>query len=56
VRMLTRGRDLIDAAFFARRVERALAYRGELFPGARAYRLIATDAAGNSTSVSYRSR
>jgi 23S rRNA (cytosine1962-C5)-methyltransferase len=43
VRVLTRGRDEIDAAFFARRIERALAYRAEMFPGARAYRLVASE-------------
>jgi 23S rRNA (cytosine1962-C5)-methyltransferase len=43
VRLLSRGRDEIDAAFFKKRIERALAYRAELFPGARAYRLIASE-------------
>jgi 23S rRNA (cytosine1962-C5)-methyltransferase len=43
VRILTRGRDDIDAAFFHKRIERALAYRAETFPGARAYRLVASE-------------
>jgi len=43
VRILTRGRDEIDAAFFKKRIERALAYRAELFPDARTYRLVASE-------------
>src|SRR5438034_1459735 len=43
VRLLTRGRDEIDAAFFRKRIERALAYREEMFPGATAYRLVASE-------------
>lgn len=40
VRLLTRSRDTIDAAFFHKRIARALAYREELFPGARALRVV----------------
>lgn len=40
-RLLTRSRDPIDAAFFKKRIARAIAYREELFPGARALRLVA---------------
>ena len=41
VRLLTRSRDAIDAAFFKKRITRALAYREELFPGSRALRVVA---------------
>jgi 23S rRNA (cytosine1962-C5)-methyltransferase len=43
VRVLTRGRDEIDAAFFRRRVQRALAYREGLYPGDTALRLISSE-------------
>jgi len=39
-RLLTRGRDAIDAAFFARRIERAVRFREENCPGERAVRLV----------------
>ena len=39
-RLLTRGRDPIDAAFFARRFERALRLRESVLPGAAAVRLV----------------
>ena len=39
-RLLTRGRDPIDAAFFARRFERALRLREGVLPGAAAVRLV----------------
>jgi len=39
-RLLTRGRDAIDAAFFARRFERALAFRAQVCPGENALRLV----------------
>jgi 23S rRNA (cytosine1962-C5)-methyltransferase len=39
-RVLTRGRDPIDAAFFVRRIERALRLRESVLPGARAVRVI----------------
>ena len=39
-RLLTRGRDEIDAGFFARRLERALRLREQALPGARALRLV----------------
>jgi 23S rRNA (cytosine1962-C5)-methyltransferase len=40
VRLLTRSRDAIDAHFFRKRIGRAVAYREELFPGARALRVV----------------
>jgi 23S rRNA (cytosine1962-C5)-methyltransferase len=43
VRVLTRGRDEIDAAFFRRRVQRALAYREGLYPGDTALRLVSSE-------------
>jgi 23S rRNA (cytosine1962-C5)-methyltransferase len=43
VRLLTRARDEIDAAFFRKRIARALAYREELFPGAHTYRLVSSE-------------
>ncbi|MEO7213317.1 class I SAM-dependent rRNA methyltransferase, partial [Mucilaginibacter sp.] len=43
VRLLTRSRDEIDAAFFHKRIARAAAYRDELFPGASSYRLISSE-------------
>ena len=39
-RMLTRGRDVIDAAFFVKRFERALAFRQQACPGEQAMRLV----------------
>lgn len=39
-RLLTRGRDEVDAAFFARRFERALKLREAVYPGAQAVRLV----------------
>jgi 23S rRNA (cytosine1962-C5)-methyltransferase len=39
-RLLTRGRDPIDAAFFARRFERALRLRESVLPDAAAVRLV----------------
>ncbi len=39
-RLLTRGRDEIDAAFFVRRLERAARYRERVLPGARTVRLV----------------
>ena len=39
-RVLTRGRDAIDADFFARRIERALRLRDRVVPGERALRLV----------------
>ena len=39
-RMLTRGRDAIDAAFFVKRFERALAFRKDACPGEQAMRLV----------------
>src|SRR5437867_4707935 len=39
-RLLTRGRDEIDAAFFARRIERAVRFRESALPGAEAARLV----------------
>jgi 23S rRNA (cytosine1962-C5)-methyltransferase len=43
VRLLTRSRDPIDGAFFKKRIARALAYREELFPGARALRVVSSE-------------
>lgn len=43
VRILTRSRDPIDAAFFRKRIARALAWREELFPGARALRIVSSE-------------
>lgn len=43
VRLLTRSRDEIDAAFFRKRIARAVAYREELFPGARTCRLVSSE-------------
>ncbi len=39
-RLLTRGRDEIDAAFFAKRIERAVRLRERVLPGADAVRLV----------------
>ncbi len=39
-RLLTRSRDAIDAAFFVKRIERALRYRGAVLPGAEALRVV----------------
>jgi len=39
-RLLTRGRDEIDAGFFARRIERAARFRDAVLPGERALRLV----------------
>jgi 23S rRNA (cytosine1962-C5)-methyltransferase len=39
-RMLTRGRDTIDADFFAKRIERALRLRANLYPGSQTARLV----------------
>jgi 23S rRNA (cytosine1962-C5)-methyltransferase len=39
-RMLTRGRDAIDTAFFARRFERARAFREHCYPGEGAVRMV----------------
>jgi 23S rRNA (cytosine1962-C5)-methyltransferase len=39
-RLLTRGRDEIDAAFFVRRIERALRLRESAFPGEQVFRLV----------------
>jgi 23S rRNA (cytosine1962-C5)-methyltransferase len=39
-RLLTRGRDEVDVAFFARRFERALKLRESIYPGAQAVRLV----------------
>jgi 23S rRNA (cytosine1962-C5)-methyltransferase len=40
VRLLTRGRDEVDAAFFRKRFERALAYREGFYPGDTAMRVV----------------
>jgi 23S rRNA (cytosine1962-C5)-methyltransferase len=40
VRFLSRERETIDAAFFRRRLQQALAYRQRLKPGASCYRLV----------------
>lgn len=40
VRLLTRGHEEIDAAFFRRRLHDALAYRQRLLPGIPAYRVV----------------
>ena len=39
-RMLTRGRDVIDTAFFVKRFERAKRHRDECYPGESAVRLV----------------
>jgi len=39
-RLLTRSRDAIDAAFFVKRIERALRYRAAVLPGAEALRVV----------------
>jgi 23S rRNA (cytosine1962-C5)-methyltransferase len=39
-RLMTRGRDEIDAGFFARRIERAVRFREAVLPGERALRLV----------------
>ena len=39
-RLLTRGRDDVDVAFFARRLERAAKLRESAYPGAQAVRLV----------------
>ena len=46
VRLLTRGRDEVDAAFFAKRLERALAYREGLYPGDDALRIVNAEGDG----------
>jgi 23S rRNA (cytosine1962-C5)-methyltransferase len=43
-RVLTRGRDPIDEAFFAKRLERARAWRETVMPGATALRLVHSEA------------
>jgi 23S rRNA (cytosine1962-C5)-methyltransferase len=43
VRLLTRSRDAIDVAFFRKRIARALAWREDLFPGARALRVVSSE-------------
>jgi 23S rRNA (cytosine1962-C5)-methyltransferase len=43
-RILTRGRDTIDADFFAHRLERAAKLREAVYPGARALRLAYSEA------------
>lgn len=43
VRLLTRGRDEIDAAFFRKRIARAIAYREDVLPGATALRIVASE-------------
>lgn len=43
VRLLTRGRDEIDAAFFRKRIARALDYRNDVLPGATTLRLVASE-------------
>ncbi|HSF34362.1 MAG TPA: class I SAM-dependent rRNA methyltransferase [Candidatus Tectomicrobia bacterium] len=40
VRILARQREVIDSAFFRRRIEAALRRRERLFPGAQSYRLV----------------
>jgi 23S rRNA (cytosine1962-C5)-methyltransferase len=39
-RLLTRGRDEIDAAFFVKRIERAVRFREAVLPGERTVRLV----------------
>jgi 23S rRNA (cytosine1962-C5)-methyltransferase len=39
-RLLTRGRDEIDAAFFIKRIERAVRFRESVLPGEQALRLV----------------
>jgi len=39
-RILTRGRDAVDAEFFARRIDRALRYREGALPGERTVRVV----------------
>lgn len=39
-RLLTRGRDAIDATFFAKRIERALKFREHVLPGERTVRVV----------------
>lgn len=46
VRLLTRGRDEIDEAFFARKFERAIAYREGLYPGDDAMRIVNAEGDG----------
>ena len=43
-RLLTRGRDAIDTAFFARRLQRALHHREAVLPGAHTLRLVHAEA------------
>lgn len=43
VRLLTRGRDEIDAAFFKKRIQRALAHREGLYPGDDALRVVSSE-------------
>lgn len=43
VRLLTRSRDAIDAAFFHKRIARAAAYREQLFPTSTTYRLVSSE-------------
>jgi 23S rRNA (cytosine1962-C5)-methyltransferase len=46
LRILTRGRDEIDAAFFAKKIERAIAYREGLYPGDDAMRIVNSEGDG----------
>jgi 23S rRNA (cytosine1962-C5)-methyltransferase len=39
-RVLTRGRDAVDEAFFVRRLERAIRWRASVYPGEEAVRLV----------------
>jgi len=39
-RLLTRGRDDVDVAFFVKRIERAVKLRESVYPGAQAVRLV----------------
>ncbi len=43
VRVLTRGREAIDEAFFLKRLKRAFAYREGLYPGDTAIRLVSAE-------------
>jgi 23S rRNA (cytosine1962-C5)-methyltransferase len=43
VRLLTRARDPIDPAFFAKRLARAIAYREDVMPGATALRILSSE-------------
>ena len=44
VRVLTRGRDLIDETFFLKRLRRAVEYRERMYPGDTAIRLVSAEA------------